>query len=252
MSLLPSLVRGPQAPGGDHVPDHRCSVIADERADGLKTAIFHRRLCLLWGSFKTLHTAPRRVLSGNPGGEVTRLRRTAAPRAQAPSPWCLLAPTACRRLPVPAPAGGAGTRADQGPAVLTPVLSAPRCMSSLLVALDHRKGVGGGGRQRNHVSAGMEPAHPPGEGRAGPRAGRWEASETAPPPGRRAQAVKRALGKAGEAFSFSPRNVELTPAGWSRRSQGSARWTPQAPDQVTLPLNFLRPKPERTLSEVMQ
>lgn len=70
-----------------------------------------------------------------------------------------------------------------------------------------------------------------------------EASVTALAPGKRAQGVKRALGKAGEAFSFSLRNVvKLTLASWTRCSQGTAHLTPQAPDPGDPPLEFSAPK----------
>lgn len=177
---------------------------------GLKTAIFHRRLCLLWGLFQDASTLPHvESLSGESGevrspGSDARLLP-----GHRPHPLVSPAPTACGRLPVPAPAGGAGTRADEGPAVLTPILSSPRCMSS-----PSWWPWTTGRSQWWWPSEGpclcrYGACPPAGErGAAGPRAGRWEASETAPAPGRRAQAMKQALGKAGEAFSFSPRNVE--------------------------------------------
>lgn len=157
-------------------------------------------------------------------------------------------PTACGRLPGPASAGGpgAGRSADEGPAVLTPILSAPRCTSSpswwpWTI-----------GRSRwwwpsEGPCLCRYGAHPPAGERGAGGAQSWEmsqeASVIAPALGKQAQGVKRALGKAGEAFSFSLRNVvKLTLAGWTCCSQGTARLTPEAPDPGDPPLEFSVPK----------
>lgn len=116
-------------------------MIADERADGLKDGDFPQKALSALGALsRRLHTAPRRVpLRGIRGGEVTRLRRTPAPRAQAPSQGVpsanRLQASACPRASGRSGhSGGRGAGCADARPLRPQVYELP-----FLVALDHRK-----------------------------------------------------------------------------------------------------------------
>lgn len=183
-----------QAPGA---PSDDCrSVITSDRADGLKGGNFPQKAHVFsGGSFKTPpHRQHVESLSGG-SGEVRLcwLRRMPAPQAQALSPGVRSADL-LRVSPQPA-----RTRAP----VLTPVLSAPRCMSSpswwpWTTGRSRwwwpseepclcRYGARLPAAEQGGCSAQSRETQLPGI--------RWEASVTAPAPGRWAQGVRWALWK---------------------------------------------------------